>query len=189
VSTADDDEKPGKFGFGRGIAVGLRPNVGTDATWPLAVGVPSIGLENRDRFQVLGIRVSTEHFTEDMDMPLITVSPRWDHQFFDVHFLDAQTGKCNAVAPTRFVCRALPPAVESAQDAPRHARIVALCVACVIGKNSSAALKVEELGSSAASKEISVSGPSSPWVSWTVDLQGDASRVHQWVVKANGQKK
>jgi hypothetical protein len=99
----------GEFGFGKDVRVGLRPEIATDAIWPLQEGVRSLSvpMARGSTFRIIGVRANDAG--QRIDLPVIFTKQRLDWPV-DVQFANSSVGTCNPLpGPSqhlRFMCKA-----------------------------------------------------------------------------------
>ncbi|CAJ1390937.1 unnamed protein product [Effrenium voratum] len=97
---------PGDFGFGEGVAVGLRPRVQTSALWPLQAKTPSLGVPFRGEAARLVAIQASVNAQMMMEFPLVAVQfRRWP---IDVAPVNPTAGSCRPEAvpgANRMACR------------------------------------------------------------------------------------
>lgn len=187
----------GQFGFGNGVTVGLRPEVETDALWPLQEGVPSLGVPLRgSSFRVIGLRAKSEA-GQQVDLPVVVTQMRQDWPV-DVQFVNKSLGRCYPLPGPdndfRFVCR-----TEKDIPVDTTAQFLAFCEDCMprrkdsqtpstmtideepgpgsdlqgSGRQASASLQV---ASSRAATSVDM-----PWAGWTTEVPASGVQ-RQWTI-------
>jgi len=193
-ASSSREDSGGEFGFGHKVSIALRPNIASDALWPLQSGLPTVGLKlNRGvAFRTLALR--TEVNGHRQETPVVVARPMVSEPIA-VQFLDPSLGKCEASSEwghARFVCRTFDggsssaPAVADAyafdetsesqeEDQTPPADFIALCQACTGSSAAMGLLRIpdgDNLGSSAIA---------SPWFGWSTDLPRSSSS-RQWLI-------
>jgi hypothetical protein len=171
----------GKFGFGEGMKMGLRPNIETNAIWDLESGVASLPVVPNP-VKLMGLR--TEHADgSHSDLPLVVASTRQKDWALELNFMDPRKGHCQPdwsnPGARRFACRANVPDAE--------VRLVVLCDICSpnAGKGGRT-LDIQEETADGGTLEVQTrrlleDGPSMPWVGWTTNAP--AKRGHSfWTI-------
>jgi len=175
VATLRDNGKAideGEFGFGLGVQVSLRPDIETNAVWPLQASVESLGLElNKDQaFRTLALR-ATKADGEVDDVPLVIARPREQSAPIDVQAVNQSLASCMlepVAGASRFICIGRPEALG------KEVQIIAFCGLCG-GQASEWELSVAQNSGS----EALASTFSAPWAGWVATVPQDGGH-QQW---------
>lgn len=192
---AGEAEEEGRFGFGKGVQVGLRPELATDAIWPLQEGVESLGLSMQRglSFRALALRTSVDE-NDHEDLPLVVFRPQPGWRV-DVHLLNASHGKCEASTTSwgqlRFVCRVSSDFSPGDQEV-EPLRLIAFCSGCHAPARG---LRIEDCGRRTSEKtdfegEVTVlesglgreGAEVEPWAGWGAEVP-EYDIVRKWMVR------
>lgn len=181
---------PGKFGFGPGIAVSLRPNIETSAVWPLEAGVQSLGLGlgMGDTFRALALQTTVAG--DVSDMPVVVARPPHHRWPVAVQLLDGSLGTCTPSSASdvpRFICRA------HKDVTGLEAHFVVFCGTCILSgegtmepvrRQQSWTLAVEDGSGKQVHRAPGAGGLFAvPWVGWSATIPEEKGASKQWIVK------
>lgn len=164
----------GDFGFGEGVAVGLRPNLATSAVWPLQSGVRSLGLKlpQGRSFRALALRTTSNGDVQDL--PLV-VAQAAEELPVSVQFLNSSIGACTHSSQWfghRIICRARREAVGT------HTQLVVFCAdrpVSVQGSGDASSCSVQKQGDSHV---VSRTEGMVPWVGLSANLPSGNAPLH-----------
>jgi len=166
----------GSFGFGSGVEVGLRPELATEAVWPLQEGVSSLSLSLNGGFRALAVRVKSAEGSHDT--PVVVMEAQNDVPV-GVQLLNTSMGACTW-SPTafvnRFICRTLPTAAGD------FAEMVAFCPMCASDSlPRSISVRMFQNNTDVATTAWSETGEQKLWLGWTTSVPGE-NEVLRWRV-------
>lgn len=177
----------GKFGFGPGVSVNVRPDIETTAVWPLAAGVESLGIEVQpgQLMRALGLRTMKDQQVEN-DFPLVVVRrARITGWMLDLQFVDPVKGSCTAFYQRglhRFVCHANP------EQVGQKVELVAFCPSCAKGATTRVHItdRIMQVQNGtfptfAHSDKDLASDATKPWLGWSAEVPGEGE-VKEWSV-------
>ncbi|CAK0878667.1 unnamed protein product [Prorocentrum cordatum] len=159
----------GDFGFGEGLSIGLRPNIETNAIWPLENGVSSLPV-SPNPIKLMGLRIE-EAGGKQVDLPLVMASSRVKDWALELNFMDPSKGNCEPDASNpgvrRFACRAKEPGAE--------VKIFVLCDICSPkageGGRTLSIQQEKNDGNTldVGTRRLQEDGSAVPWVGWATN--------------------
>lgn len=177
----------GDFGFGGGVKVALRPDVETQALWPLMAGVETLGIrlnpEHPSRTLVLQTEAKDGDTSIMSETPMVVVRQRESRARIDVQMVNESMGDCQidksledvGIPELRFVCRA------REDEEGKLAPLVVFCATCLDGEGMS--IEVTETGRDAKPDDMLNEGPSdapSPWTGFYAEIpHGKLGHIYQ----------
>mmetsp|Transcript_78576 Transcript_78576/g.163261 ORF Transcript_78576/g.163261 Transcript_78576/m.163261 type:complete len:1092 (+) Transcript_78576:156-3431(+) len=171
----------GEYGYGPGIAVGVRPDVATTATWQLQARVRSLGLLiPKDKpYRLMGLHVEKNGVGEDL--PLVVLRRGTPEQPISMEFATFGQGSCDyeSASDTPLIaCRASESAVG------KLTQLLVFCSSCEEGE---AAVTVSS-SNNALVDQVKV-GAREPWVPILTDAPA-LGTIEYWnvAVQLVGQK-